>query len=177
VEPEELTWSIGRDVIRAIDEPVVEVGGGLRWARIPADTPVFGIDEADTPTAYPALVLQKVQVVNEQLDGQPLAIVHTPFVPIEESVAAFDPRVGERRLTLGSAGYLYRGQPLLYDRWTESLWAAEDGDLVAVGGPLRGSRLAPSLPVKLATWGDWQSRYPEGRLVVGADRSAEPPRQ
>jgi hypothetical protein len=177
LEPGRLSFAIGRDVIRAIDRPIVEVGGGEKWERIPDSTPVFGIDDTRTPTAYPALLLQKVLVVNEQIDDRPLAVVHTPFVPIEQSVAVFDPRLGDRRLTLGSAGYLYQGKPLLYDRWTESLWVSEGTQLVAIGGQLRGSRLGRGLPVEMTTWGDWEGRYPKSRLIVGADRSVGLPVQ
>lgn len=175
LERDRLSWAIGRDVLRAIDRPVFESDGGVRWERLPDDTPVFGHLHGPTPTAYPSLVLQKVMVVNEAAGEAPLLLVYTPHIPLEESVSTFDPRLDGRRITLGSTGYLYGVRPLLYDRGTESLWAQQDAELVAVAGPLRGSRLPASTPATLASWSDWQSRYPHGRLVVGADRREPPP--
>ncbi len=177
VERERLSWALGRDVFRAIDQPVVEVGGGERWNRIPSDSPVYGIATTTPPTVYPALVLQKVLVVNEQVESTPLLVLYTPLVDPEQAVDAFDPRHQNRRITMGTTGYLYGGRPLLYDRGTESLWAPDDTALVALAGPLRGASLARLAPMTLATWSDWQDQHPDSRLVVGANRRGAPPRE
>lgn len=177
LQRDRLDWAVGRDVIRPIDQPIIELGGGPCWERIPWDALVYGNSSTVPPTAYPALLLEKTQVVNESVHPRPTLVVFSPFLEPDRNVAVFDPHCQGHRLTMGSAGYLYSGHPLLYDRGTESLWVQESKDLVAVSGPLRGERLARTQPLTLSTWSDWRSNYPNTRLVVGADRSQPLPTQ
>jgi hypothetical protein len=172
LDPAHLHKPIGRDVIRAIDQAIVEVGAGQHWTRFQPDTPVVGLSFAGVETAYPLLLLQKVEVVNDTINGRHVAVVCTPFVAENVSVHAFDPTLNGQRLTFGLSGH-FRGldrSPLLYDRQTESLWIVANGALTCVAGEHKGARL-PSFDRPAPTrWSRWQSRHEGGRLVVGAER-------
>ena len=69
-------------------------------------------------------------------------------------------------------GYTYARQPVLFDRGTGSLWYATVGtsDLVAISGPLRGTRLPLLGAPQRVSWGDWESRHGDTLVLIGADR-------
>jgi len=168
---------MGRDVIQAIDWPIIEVGGGIRWERIPQDARVVGLEVAGISCAYPLLLLEKVEVVNDTVNDRPILVLNSPFVPAEKSCDVFDPMFKGQRLTMGLSGYLRDHKPVLYDRGTESLWVIEGNELKSFAGRLKGSalrRIQHPIPV---AWNDWRSQHPRGRLVVGADRSRGVPTQ
>ncbi len=171
LQVQRLSGIFGRDVIRAIDWPVVEIGGGPRWDRLPVEELVVTFDLDAGETAYPLRVLEKVEVVNEVVRGQPVLIVYSPLEPIERAVSVFFPTLNGHRVTLGLSGYFHDRQPLLYDRGTESLWVNNGHGLEAIAGPLRGTRLKEAGAPTLLSWGQWLASHPGGRLVVGADRS------
>jgi hypothetical protein len=172
---DQISGPMGRDVIQAIDWPVVEVGGGQCWEKIPWDAEVAGLVLDGITTVYPMLVLKKVEVVNDQIDNRPVLIT---FRPDKATVSVFDPMHEGRRLTLGLSGYFFEERhPVLYDRATESLWQEDGEALVAFAGKLKGTRLARIGQPDLGTWGTWRSRHPKTRLIVGGDRSKGLPKE
>ena len=73
---------------------------------------------------------------------------------------------------LGTSGFLYRSNKLMYDHATRSLWSTLTGTPVV--GPLagRGIELEP-LFVVTTTWGDWRRRHPDTKVLsmeTGYDR-------
>jgi hypothetical protein len=175
-DPASLGDPIGRDVARAIDYPAVETGGGEIWGRIPPAADMFGLSIGKTRCAYPLMVLAKVLVVNDLVDGTPRLVHLDPFVASREAVAVYDPRLDGRRITLGSTGFSKAGRHVLYDRGTESLWAEGEAALVAFSGPHKGRKLALVERGKPVSWGEWRDENPGSRLVVGSlDRRAGPP--
>lgn len=171
IDHDRISGPRGRDVIQAIDRPVLEVGGGPRWQRIPWDAPVVGMVLEGVPCVYPLLVLQNVEIVNDEIAKRPVLVTYSPQLPDGDSVAAFDPVVDGQRLTLGDSGYQHDEKPLLYDRKTESLWQVNEQDLTAIAGRLKGKQMKRIAKPVVFTWSDWQKRYPQSRLLVGADRS------
>ena len=175
VDGSRISNPMGRDVIPAIDWPIVEIGGGLRWGRIPEESWVVGLNASGVASAYPILLLSKVEIVNDEIGGRPLLVTFTPFVPIEEAIQVYNPILEGRRLTLGTSGYLLDGRPLLYDRGTESLWRRDASGLRAIAGPLKGAALTRVQHLTPTSWSSWRVGNPGGRLVVGADRSRAQP--
>lgn len=162
---------MGRDVVRAIDRAIVEREGGPRWGRVPGTALVAGLDRGRERVAYPMLVLKKVEVVNDTIGDEPVLIVYRPFAAEAEAVSTYDPVLDGRRITMGLSGYLIDKVPVLYDRGTRSLWMDRDGAMTAIAGPRKGASLRKGDGVRVQPWSEWRSRHPEGRLVVGADRS------
>jgi hypothetical protein len=68
------------------------------------------------------------------------------------------------RHELGTSGFLYRSNKLMYDRATQSLWSAMRGEPVI--GPLagKGIRLRRG-SVVTTTWGEWRRRHPHSTVV------------
>jgi hypothetical protein len=173
---EQMSEPVGKDAIRAIDHPIVEKGGGRYWVKIPDEANVVGWRLGDTDTAYPMTVLEKVLVVNDVVNERPLLVLTSPYAPVAERSAAYDPSHQGRRLSMGHAGYFHDRRPLLYDRGTESLWVGRADALEAITGPLKGTRLPLLGYMTPVQWSVWRTAHPSSRLIVGADRSKSPPR-
>ncbi len=173
---------MARDVIRSIREPLAEVGGGPIWSKLQPDLPVAGLSLAgSSPTAYPLLLLHKVEVVNDLIRDQPVLIVCAPFTPEDQAVCVFNPVHESGVFTMGLSGYLQEPgpRPVLYDHQTESLWISRDETLRCVAGPSKGIELPHIAHLKPEMWDDWVDRNPEGRLLVGDARkvySFKPPK-
>lgn len=171
-----LVGPMGRDVQRAIDRPIVEINGGLRWERIPEEAPVVGVVLGDSLTVYPLTVLHKVMIVNDQVGEKCAAVIYTPFVDPQHAVSAYDPVIDATRLTFGTSGYFYDRYPLLYDRSTGSLWRCDGDEMTAVTGHYKGTSLARLARLPIQNWSSCRDEHPQTRLVVGADRSIKPKR-
>ena len=167
---EQISLPMGRDVVRAIDHTIVEHGDGPHWGKVPDTALVAGIWRDGIRVVYPLLVLSKVEVVNDTIGEEPVLVVFRPFVPQREAVAAFAPVIDGHRITMGLSGYLMDKTPVLYDRGTLSLWIQRDATLAAIAGPLKGTALRAVEGLEILAWSDCRARYPESRLVVGADR-------
>ena len=173
LDTEQLSMPIGRDTIRAVDYPLYERDGGPRWGRVPVEAPVVGFEHDGQAIAYPMRVLDKVMVVNDQVGDRPLLVI---FQPKDSIVSAYEATFEGRRVTLGHGGYFFPGyRAILYDRGTESLWSEGEGGMVALAGRRKGASLKRIARLNVVAWGDWRDKHPDGRLLVGADRSKAPP--
>jgi hypothetical protein len=171
-----LSHPIGRDVIQAIDYPLVETSGGPIWARIPAESLVVGFQVAGIESAYPIPVLEKVCVINDQIRDRPVLLTFNPLGQRSQSVHLYEPIVDGQRVTLGMSGYFQDRRPLLYDRGTESIWRETSAGVIeSIAGRYRGSRLRSIEIQAPVAWSDWRRQHPKSRLLVGADRSKSMP--
>lgn len=176
VDRQRISYPLGRDVIQAIDYPITEHGGGTIWSRIPNDAQVAGFTLAGTLSVYPIQVLDKVVVVNDVIADRPFLVTFNPLGDRDGPVHIYEPIVEGRRVTMGLSGYFQDKKPLLYDRGSESLWVeAEQGDLVAIAGRYKGSRMSAIEQHRPVAWADWRQQNPSSRLLVGADRSRTTP--
>lgn len=163
----------GRDVHRAIDRPIVEINGGVRWERLQDETHVVGLHLGNSYTIYPVTLLENVLIVNDRVGRDAAVIIYTPFVDAARAVNAYSSVVGSTRLTFGTSGYYSQQRPLLYDRATESLWRSDDAALTALSGFYKGTVLPRIASLPLQPWSSGRSRHPQTRLIVGADRSVK----
>jgi hypothetical protein len=70
--------------------------------------------------------------------------------------------IGDRTLTFGVSGMLWRDNLIMYDRQTDSWWAQATGG--AIQGTLKGSTLT-AVPSEMMTWKQWRDLHP-GTLVL-----------
>jgi len=65
-----------------------------------------------------------------------------------------------KHYTLGTSGFLYRSNKLMYDHDTQSLWSTTQGKPVI--GPLVNQGIQLELEsVVTTTWGEWKKRHPD----------------
>lgn len=159
------------DGIPPIDEPRFEPAGDVDW--LTPDEPVLAPAIGDTARAYPVRILIWHEIVNDTIDGRPVAVTYCPLC---NSALAFDRRLGDRLLTFGTSGLLYRSDLVMFDRQTESLFSQIEGR--AIAGVLTGAEL-DRIPVQTVTWAQWLESNPDGWVLsrdtgVARDYGANP---
>ncbi len=160
-----------KDGIPAIDKPEFVAAGKARGLR--GKDMVLGIARNGIAKAYPILILNWHEVVNDRFGAEPIVVT---FCPLCGSGVAFEATAGGRALQFGVSGLLYNSDVLLYDRATSSLWSQIRAQ--AVTGPLKGARLV-QVPMLHMTWDDWRRRHPQTlvlseRTGFGRDYSRDP---
>lgn len=129
---------------------------------------VFGLDVNGDVRAYPKRILAWHELFTDTIGGVPVAGVYCTLCG---SMILYKSEDGERRFTLGTSGFLYRSNKLMYDRATQSLWSTLWGRPVV--GPLVGKGIElESMSVVTTTWGEWRRRHP-GTLVLSLETGYE----
>lgn len=132
-----------------------------------AEDSVVGFARGGSARAYPLRILNWHEVVNDEVGELPVAVT---YCPLTDSVLVLDRRVGEKVLTFGVSGKLYRSNVVLYDHQSESLWSQLGEE--AIAGERTGARLT-ALPAELTTWSAWRRRHPDTLVLsprTGYDR-------
>jgi hypothetical protein len=161
-----IVWGgVAPDAIPAIDDPAFEPANSVDWLDDREAVLVVQLDGA--VRAYPIQVLMWHEIVNDEVDGRPVAVTYCPLC---NSGVAFDRTVDGRTLDFGTSGSLYLSALVMYDRQTESLWTHFDGK--AVVGTLAGAELEV-LPMSTVAWGDLRRAHPDADVLskdTGYDR-------
>jgi len=80
-------------------------------------------------------------------------------------------RLGERTLSFGVSGMLYKNSLLMFDNETTSVWSHITGE--ALAGPLVGETLEQIAIVPHSPWAEVRKAYPEVRVLsVGGAQTA-----
>lgn len=148
------------DGIPAIDEPTFLRAGDVEF--LADEEPVLALRIGDDARAYPVQVLIWHEIVNDTVEGIPVAVTYCPLC---NSAIAFDRRAGGRVLSFGVSGILYRSAMVMFDRQTETLWTHFTGE--AAIGHLTGEVLE-SFPLSTVSWAQWRDANPDG-LVLSRD--------
>ncbi len=150
-----------RDGIPSIDDPEFE--DSIKTLPWRADDLMLTYDHEEARFAYPVGILNWHEIVNHDMDGEPVLIT---FCPLCGTGMAFDPVVDGRHLTFGVSGLLYNSDLLMYDHQTESLWSQIEGR--AVSGPLAGTELEP-VAIRHELWQRWLERAGSAGQVLSTD--------
>lgn len=162
---------VPRDAIPSVDDPEgVPVGA---YEGDPDDG-VVAVEVGDRARAYPVRYLHYHEVVNDVLDGVPVAVT---WCPLCGSAVVYDRRTatvegnadrdGEESppdaLTFGVSGKLADDDLVLYDRETETEWKQSLGR--ALSGPLAGADLTV-LPAGVTTMARFREAHPDGDVLA-----------
>jgi hypothetical protein len=147
-----------RDAIPGIDDPAF----GPDFFGDPDDEMVV-VDIGGGPArAYPVRILSYHEVVNDTIDGRPVAVT---WCPICGSAVVYDRVVDGRTLTFGVSGKLADDALLLYDRETGSEWQQSTGRCLE--GAFAGTTLEV-LPAALVPYEQFRDANPDGQVVQPA---------
>jgi len=147
-----------RDGIPPIDEPrFVTVAEADAWLE--EKEPVIHLAIGDDVRAYPLQILMWHEIVNDAIDGRPVAVT---FCPLCNTAIVFDRRVGDRTLDFGTTGNLRNSDLVMWDRQTESWWQQITGE--AIVGELTGHHLE-MLPATIIAWDAFRQRFPNGQVL------------
>jgi hypothetical protein len=154
----EIERSVPKDAIPALARPefLTAQKAGI---QLKDSDRVLGVFLNDEAKAYPVVILNWHEVVNDVVGNKPVLVT---WCPLCGSSLVFDPVVEGRRLTFGVSGLLYKRNALFYDHETMSLWSQLLSQ--AVTGPMAGSPLRV-LPATNATWGEWKKAHPETSVL------------
>ena len=143
-----------KDGIPSLDEPrtiTVESADD----RLDARDVVFGVVLGDAVKAYPQDLLVWHEIVNDVLDGTPIAVTYCPLTGTAQGFLR-----GET--TFGVSGRLVNNNLVMYDRGTETWWPQVLS--TAIPGPWNDAYERRSLVefrVVWTTWARWKRAYPE----------------
>ena len=123
------------------------------------DELVIGIIKDGQAYAYPHMILDWHEIVNDGLNSNPITISYCPLTGTAFGWKSF---TNGSRTTFGVSGLLYNANLILYDRNTNSNWSqlrleCINGDLITE---------TPSLVNIVETnWSTWQLLYPDSKVL------------
>lgn len=148
-----------KDGIPAIDQPTFESVAAAE-ERLAEQSPVIFFAHGSVTRAYPLEILIWHEIVNDEVDGLPVAVT---FCPLCNASIVFDRRVGEQTLDFGTTGKLRKSDLIMYDRQTESWWQQALGE--AIAGEFTGTRLT-FLASQVMSFGDFAAEFPDGEVLA-----------
>lgn len=122
---------------------------------------IFGIEINGDVRAYPKRILAWHEMFTDTIGGIDIAGVYCTLcgtiIPYKTSSGGVDYK-------LGTSGFLYRSNKLMYDQATQSLWSTVRG--VPVIGPLVDQGIAlEHLSMVTTTWAEWLRRHPDTTVL------------
>ena len=161
---------VGKDGIPALESPSfipVQEATYLQEEAI-----VIGVKVGSELRAYPHNILDRHEIINDQISGENLAI---SLCPLTSTSLVFPRKVTGDVTTFGVSGLIYQSNLIMYDRlsdthWTQMLLEGNQGQEVC-----ETLDLFPSLEM---TWRQWKDWYPDSWVVsteTGFDRNYRAP--
>ena len=122
---------------------------------------VFGIEINGDARAYPKRILAWHEMFTDTIGDVDIAGVYCTLCG---TVIPYRTQVNGVNYVLGTSGFLYRSNKLMYDKATQSLWSTERGEPVV--GPLVDKDIKlPYESVVTTTWGEWKKRHPDTTVL------------
>ncbi|WP_266080415.1 DUF3179 domain-containing protein [Haladaptatus caseinilyticus] len=146
---------IPRDAIPSVNGPEF----GSAYDGNPDDRVVVFEPESGPVRAYPVRYLHYHEIVNDEPNGQPIAVT---WCPLCGSAIVYSREASQGTLEFGVSGKLAADDLVMYDRETETEWKQSSGE--AIAGELRGESLAV-LPAALITWNEFRERHSDGLVL------------
>ena len=125
------------------------------------DNVVFGIAVNGDARAYPKRILAWHEMFTDTIGGIEIAGVYCTLCG---TVIPFKTVSAGVHYRLGTSGFLYRSNKLMYDAVTQSLWSTVRGEPVI--GPLVDKGIVlEHLSMVTTTWGEWKRRHPDTSVL------------
>lgn len=163
---EVLSGGPGKDGIPALLNPPMM--GASEATYLHDNDLVVGYKRGQDIRAYPHGMLNWHEIVNDEVDGIPLAIV---YCPLTGTATGWDRTLNGMVTTFGVSGLLYNSNVIPYDRLTGSYWSQLR--LNSVNGKMRGHQVKTFNTIE-TTWKTWKMLFPETKVqspATGYNRS------
>lgn len=122
---------------------------------------VFGIEVNGEARAYPKRILAWHEMFVDTVGGIPVAGVYCTLCGTVILYKTVHHGINHE---LGTSGFLYRSNKLMYDKATQSLWSTQEGKPVI--GPLVNRGIALDfMSVVTTTWGQWKELPPDTTVL------------
>ena len=157
---DEIVWGgVRQDGIPPLRNPMMLAADDI--AYLEDDHIVFGISVNGDARAYPKRILAWHEMFVDVVGGVPVAGVYCTLCG---TVILFHTEHDGVNHALGTSGFLYRSNKLMYDQATQSMWSTMRGTPVV--GPLAGKGIVLDRgSVVTTTWGEWRRRHPDTKVL------------
>ncbi|MBI3571667.1 MAG: DUF3179 domain-containing protein [Gammaproteobacteria bacterium] len=157
---DEVRWGgVRQDGIPPLRDPKMIVAAQADYLR--DGHVVFGIEVNGDARAYPKRIMGWHEMFVDTVGDVPVAGVYCTLCGTMILYQTEHKGVNHR---LGTSGFLYRSNKLMYDQATQSLWSTFEGRPVI--GPLVGQNIVlERLSIVTTTWGEWRRRHPGTRVL------------
>lgn len=122
---------------------------------------VFGIEINGDARAYPKRILAWHEMFVDTIGGVDIAGVYCTLCG---TVIPYKTKLKGVNYALGTSGFLYRSNKLMYDKATQSLWNTIKGEPVLGSLVDKGIKLE-HLSVVTTTWAEWKRRHPDTTVL------------
>ena len=147
----------GKDGIPALDNPEMITADQATY--LDDFELVVGYVNGNDIRAYPHKIFDWHEIINDEVNGYPVAITHCPLT---RTSVGWEREYNGVVSTFGVSGLLYQSNLMPYDRATNTTWSQQA--LKAVNGPLIGTA-AKTFQIVETEWGTWKELYPETKVV------------
>jgi hypothetical protein len=164
VYEEIISGGVPRDGIPPIDDPQFEsVEDAAGWLE--PQSPVIALAVGEVARAYPLAILTRHEIVNDVIDGTPVAVT---FCPLCNSAIVFVRRVDGQTLRFGVSGLLRNSDLIMWDDRTQSWWQQFTGE--GIVGEYTGRQLE-LVPSQIVGFGAFADQHPGGQVLSRQGRS------
>jgi hypothetical protein len=157
---DEVRWGgVVQDGIPPLHNP--QMIPAARAKYLEGDNIIFGVTINGDARAYPKRILAWHEMFTDTIGGVDIAGVYCTLcgtvIPYKTNFDGVDYK-------LGTSGFLYRSNKLMYDQATQSLWSTARGEPVI--GPLVDKGIVlEHVSVVTTTWAEWQRRHPDTTVL------------
>ncbi|MEP1490511.1 MAG: DUF3179 domain-containing protein [Algibacter sp.] len=147
----------GKDGIPSIDNP--DFVSAENASFLNNNDLVIGIVKNNEAKAYPHIVMDWHEIVNDEIDGSFFTL---NYCPLTGTAFAWESKTKNTKTSFGVSGLLYNANLIMYDRNTDSNWSQLR--LECVNGELINDQ--PILYDVVETdWETWKTLYPETKVL------------
>lgn len=149
---------LGKDGIPSLSSPAFVKIGSVP-SELDDQEPVIVYRNGNAIRGYPLSVLLWHEIVNDTVNGQPIAVTYCPLC---NAAIVFDRSINDRVLDFGVTGFLRNSDMVMYDRQTLSWWQQFTGECLS--GRLSGQKLR-ILPAQILSYADLSKVNPDARIL------------
>ncbi len=157
---DEVRWGgVRQDGIPPLRSP--EMISASEATYLDNDNIVFGLEVNGDARAYPKRILAWHELFTDEIGGVPVAGVYCTLCG---TVILYETELDGVQHELGTSGFLYRSNKLMYDQATQSLWNTIWGR-PAIGPLTKEAIQLKRRSVVTTTWGEWRRRHPTTQVL------------
>ncbi len=147
----------GRDGIPALENPENTPASAATY--LPDSELVLGYFDGVNAIAYPLLILDWHEIINDNVGDFPLAIT---YCPLTGTGIGWDRTLNGKVTTFGVSGLIYNNNLIPFDRETASNWSQQRLD--CVNGELINTKIE-TFQIVETRWDNWKTMYPDTKVL------------
>ena len=147
----------GKDGIPSIDNP--KFLNAVDVDYLEDEDLVIGVVRGDEVRAYPHVIMDWHEVVNDEFDDE---FVTISYCPLTGTAFGWKSDANGSKSTFGVSGLLYNANLIMYDRSTDSNWSQLG--LKCINGELINAT-PTSIEVVETRWKTWKDMYPQSKVL------------